>query len=98
MTRISSTSLDILDLEKIFIESKIYYFIYIGNIRNGTKIEKGEKLMSKLKTEMKDLVQLKNNHLYFQSYVFTVKSKDKIHVITPRLWPVGINVREFIEI
>ena len=58
MTRISSTSLDILDLEKIFIESKIYYFIYIGNIRNGTKIEKGEKLMSKLKTEMKDLVKL----------------------------------------
>jgi hypothetical protein len=41
-----------------------------------------EKLVSKLNTEMKDLMQLKNNHSCYQSYFITVKKKDKIRVLT----------------
>jgi hypothetical protein len=72
--------------------------IYIGNIRNGTKIEKIEKIIKKLNVEMKDVFRLKNNHSYYQSYVFTGKRQDKNLILTPEQWPKGIKVREFIEI
>ena len=74
-----STNMKVVPNEKMF-------HVYIGRIHNDSTIEYVKKALIKLNLNVFNLLKLKNNHNYFQSFSFLIPYEQKDMIFEKSNW------------
>ena len=83
-----STNMKVVPNEKMF-------HVYIGRIDNDSTIEDVKKALNKLNLKVFNLLKLKNNHNYFQSFSFLIPYEQKDMIFEKSYWKTGMVVRKY---
>ena len=79
---------------KVVPNGKMFH-VYIGIIDIDSSIEYVKKALNKLNLKVFNLLKLRNNHYYFQSFSFLLLYEQKDMIFEKYNWETGMVVRKY---